>query len=70
MTKVRQSGELFSAYQEAAKHDPLVIAERAVVAESITVAIIGEGDSMQALPIIKIEPAASTLRLRREVFSK
>ena len=54
---MRQSGELLTAYQEAVKHDPLVIAEKAIVGGEYTVAIIGEGDSMQALPIIKIEPA-------------
>lgn len=57
VTKVRQSGELLAAYQEAVKHDPLVIAEKAILGGEYTVAIIGEGDSMQALPIIKIEPA-------------
>jgi D-alanine-D-alanine ligase len=57
VSKVRQPGELFVAYQEAARHDPLVIAEKAVIGGEYTVAIIGEGESMQALPIIKIEPA-------------
>jgi D-alanine-D-alanine ligase len=46
VSKVRQPGELHAAYVEAARHDSLVIAER-----------VGDGDSMQALPIIKIEPA-------------
>ncbi len=53
VTMVRQPGELHAAYLAAAKHDPLVIAERGVLGGEYTVAILGE----EALPIIKIEPA-------------
>jgi len=52
ITKVRQSGELAAAYAEAAKHDAVVIAERAILGGEYTAAIVGD----QALPIIKIEP--------------
>ena len=54
ITKVRQAGELQAAYREAARHDPLVIAERFIGGGEYTAAILGE----QALPIIKIEPAS------------
>ena len=57
ISMVRQPGELHAAYLEAVKHDPLVIVEEGVLGGEYTVAILGEGDSMQALPIIKIEPA-------------
>jgi D-alanine-D-alanine ligase len=57
ISMVRQPGELRRAYLEAARHDSLVIAEEGVMGGEYTVAIIGEGDNMQALPIIKIEPA-------------
>ena len=53
VTKVKNSGELKAAYEEAARHDPLVIAEKAITGGEYTVGIIGD----QALPIIKIEPA-------------
>ncbi len=53
VTKVKNSGELKAAYDEAARHDPLVIAEKAITGGEYTVGIIGD----QALPIIKIEPA-------------
>lgn len=53
VTKVKNSGELQAAYEEAARHDPLVIAEKAITGGEYTVGIIGD----QALPIIKIEPA-------------
>lgn len=53
VTKVKNSGELKAAYEEAARHDPLVIAEKAITGGEYTVGIIGD----RALPIIKIEPA-------------
>ena len=53
VSKVRQPGELQTAWREAAKHDSLVIAEQAIFGGEYTVAILGE----QVLPIIKIVPA-------------
>jgi D-alanine-D-alanine ligase len=53
ISKVKQAGGLAAAYGEAAQHDSLVIAERAILGGEYTVAILGE----QALPIIKIEPS-------------
>jgi D-alanine-D-alanine ligase len=57
ITKVKAAGQLHAAYLEAARHDSLVLAERAIVGGEYTVAILGAGDGMQALPIVKIEPA-------------
>ncbi len=57
VSKVSEPGALRAAYLEAAKYDALVLAEKAVLGGEYTVSIIGEGDSMQALPTIKIEPA-------------
>jgi len=54
ITKVKAVGELRSAYQAAARHDPLVIAESFISGGEYTVAILGE----QVLPVIKIEPAS------------
>lgn len=53
VTKVKARGELQAAYEEAARHDPLVIAEKGVMGGEYTVGIVGD----QVLPIIKIEPA-------------
>lgn len=52
ITKVKRPGELAAARAEAARHDSLVIAERAILGGEYTVAILGN----EALPIIKIEP--------------
>lgn len=53
VSKVRQSGGLQAAYVEAARHDALVIAEKAVLGGEYTVGIVGD----EVLPIVKIEPA-------------
>ncbi len=53
ISKVKHAGELRAAYEEAAKHDKLVIVEAFVGGGEYTAAILGG----QALPVIKIEPA-------------
>lgn len=53
VSKVRQHGGLRTAYEEAAKHDPLVLAEKFMSGGEFTVAILGD----TALPVVKIEPA-------------
>ena len=52
ITKVRQAGQLRAAYEEAAKSDPLVLAERFVGGGEYTVGILGD----RALPMIRIVP--------------
>jgi D-alanine-D-alanine ligase len=53
ISKVKQAGGLKAAYEEAAKSDPLVIAERFVGGGEYTVGILGD----TALPVIRIVPA-------------
>ncbi len=53
ISKVKAVAALPAAYREAARHDPLVIAESCIGGGEYTVAILGD----QALPVIKIEPA-------------
>ena len=57
ITKVKSPGTLAAAWREAAKHDALVLAERYVGGGEYTVAVLGEGDGLRALPVVKIEPA-------------
>lgn len=52
ITKVRQTGKLRAAYEEAARSDPLVLAERFVGGGEYTVGILGD----DALPVIRIVP--------------
>ncbi|MDD2684839.1 MAG: D-alanine--D-alanine ligase [Gallionella sp.] len=53
ISKVKQVSELKAAYEEAAQHDKLVIAERFIGGGEYTAAILNG----RALPVIKIEPA-------------
>jgi D-alanine-D-alanine ligase len=53
VTKVKDAGGLRAAYDVAARHDKLVIAERFMSGGEYTVGIIGE----RALPAIRIVPA-------------
>ncbi|HZQ73750.1 MAG TPA: D-alanine--D-alanine ligase [Burkholderiales bacterium] len=51
MTKVKAAAKLKAAWRLAAKHDPVVIAEKFIDGPELTVAILGE----RALPAIRIE---------------
>ncbi|CAG0974570.1 D-alanine-D-alanine ligase [Methylophilaceae bacterium] len=53
ISKVKQAGRLQQAYEEAAKADPLVIAEQFVGGGEYTVGILGD----KVLPVIRIVPA-------------
>ncbi|MFM9913633.1 MAG: D-alanine--D-alanine ligase [Methylophilaceae bacterium] len=53
ISKVKQTGSLRGAFEDAAKYDPLVIAEQFVGGGEYTVGILGN----KALPIIRIVPA-------------
>ncbi len=53
ISKVKHTGGLKAAYMEAAKYDPLVIAEQFIGGGEYTVGILGDS----ALPIIRIIPA-------------
>jgi len=53
ISKVKQTGGLRAAYEEAAQYDPLVLAERFAGGGEYTVAVLGE----RALPVIRIVPA-------------
>jgi D-alanine-D-alanine ligase len=59
VTMVTRPGMLRAAWETAVRHDPVVLAEKAVLGGEYTVAVLGEGESMLALPIIKIEPATA-----------
>ncbi|MEW5788481.1 MAG: D-alanine--D-alanine ligase [Pseudomonadota bacterium] len=57
VSKVREAGGLAAAYRKAARHDSLVLAEQFMGGGEFTVGMLGEGDGLQALPVVKIEPA-------------
>lgn len=53
MSKVTSPGTLQAAYETAAEHDPLVLAEKFIDGPEFTVGILGD----TALPLIRLEPA-------------
>ena len=53
MSKVTVAGTLQAAYETAAEHDPLVLAETFIDGPEFTVGILGD----HALPLIRLEPA-------------
>ncbi len=53
MSKVKHAGELQAAYEAAAEHDPLVLAEKFIDGAEYTAAILGNA----ALPLIRLEPS-------------
>ena len=53
VTKVKQANELRAAYEEAARHDTLVLAEQFIGNGEYTASILGD----RSLPVIRIEPA-------------
>lgn len=55
--KVKQAADLPAAYAEASRHDDLVLAEQALGGGEFTVAVLGEGTQLNALPAIRIVPA-------------
>ena len=53
MSKVTESGGLAAAFEAAAEHDALVLAEKFIDGAEFTVGILGDA----ALPLIRLEPA-------------
>ena len=53
MSKVTEHGTLKAAYETAADHDPLVLAEKFIDGAEFTVGILGD----TALPLIRLQPA-------------
>ncbi|AAZ96075.1 D-alanine--D-alanine ligase [Thiobacillus denitrificans ATCC 25259] len=54
MSKVTEAGTLQAAYEKAAEHDALVLAEKFIDGAEFTVGIVGDS----ALPLIRLQPAA------------
>jgi D-alanine-D-alanine ligase len=65
LSKVGAAAELAAAYARAAEHDPLVLAEEFIDGQELTASILGE----QALPLVRIEPAAGLYDYHAKYFS-
>jgi D-alanine-D-alanine ligase len=54
VTKVLGYSQMQGAVQAAAAYDPVVLCEEFIEGDEVTCAVLGEGDSAHALPVIRI----------------
>ena len=54
LTKVTARTQCAGAYALAARHDALVLCEQFIQGDEVTVAVLGAGETAQALPVIRI----------------
>ncbi len=69
LTKVKSVDELPAAYQLAASLDSKVIAETCIVGDELTCPLVGQGDTAEALPVIKIIPPQANYDFHHKYFS-
>jgi D-alanine-D-alanine ligase len=72
ITKVvsHDSEELAKAYAAAAAHDPQVLVEELIVGRELSCAILGEGSSARALPLIEIRAPEGNYDFHHKYFSE
>ncbi len=68
VVKVKRAADLPAAYAQAARHDDLVLAEQAMSGGEFTVAVLGEGAHLVALPSIRIVPATEFYDFEAKYF--
>jgi D-alanine-D-alanine ligase len=64
-TKVMRAGDLRAAFEDAVKHDPLVLAEQFVEGEELTAAFLGK----RALPLVRIVAPGGNYDWQNKYFS-
>lgn len=67
--KVLQASELHHALLEAAKCDTDVLCEQFIAGDEVTCPVLGEGDSAQALPVIRIVAPAGNYDYENKYFT-
>lgn len=65
LTKIKHEKDLLTAYQLAAKHDSLVLAEEFIAGKELTAGILGE----MSLPLVRIEAAGELYDYQAKYFS-
>ena len=69
LTKVKSVNELPAAYKLAAGLDKKVIAETCIIGDELTCPLVGQGDTAEALPVIKIIPPEANYDFHNKYFS-
>ena len=69
LTKVKSVNELPAAFKLAAGLDKKVIAETCIIGDELTCPIVGQGDTAEALPVIKIIPPEANYDFHNKYFS-
>ena len=69
LTKVKSVDELPAAYELAAGLDKKVIAETCIVGDELTCPLVGQGNTADALPVIKIIPPQANYDFHHKYFS-
>ena len=69
LTKVKSVNELPAAYKLAAGLDKKVIAETCIIGDELTCPLVGQGDTAEALPVIKIIPPEANYAFHNKYFS-
>ncbi|WP_081024079.1 D-alanine--D-alanine ligase, partial [Ralstonia solanacearum] len=69
LTKVTSVAELPAAYEKAARLDRDVMAEQFIEGDELTCAVIGEGDSTTALPLIRIVAPQANYDYQHKYFT-
>ena len=69
LTKVKSVDELPAAYELAARLDKKVIAETCIIGDELTCPLVGQGNTAEALPVIKIIPPQANYDFHHKYFS-
>lgn len=54
LTKIQTAEQLGEALKQASQYDKVLLAEQCIVGRELTVAVLGQGDGVRALPVIEI----------------
>jgi len=69
LSKISQASECAAAYALAAQCDPEVLCEQFIGGDEVTVALLGQGDAVQALPLIRIVAPGGNYDYEHKYFS-
>jgi D-alanine-D-alanine ligase len=69
ITKVRAADEIKAAYEVAAGFDEIVLAEEFVTGREFTVAVLGRGVNVRALPIVEIVAPGGNYDYQNKYFN-